>query len=80
MSEEERCELTDLLVAECSHCRGLDKSFDESLQVVHTDPDRDIGFPAMYKSVCDLCEKPIKPGDIICYSPQSFQYVHQGCA
>lgn len=74
---DERCEKTDLLPADCSHCRGLDEAHDMSMK---SKPDRSVGFIASYPGFCDFCDGPIEMGQMICYHPESFGYVHVSCA
>lgn len=52
---EDRCELTELLRAECAHCRKQDLPKPPPLD----------WFPARYDGWCALCRKPIEVGDEI---------------
>ncbi len=51
----ERCELTDLPIEMCAHCRGLD---------LPKPPPTD-WFPARFSGFCADCRKPIEVGDDI---------------
>jgi hypothetical protein len=58
---EQRCDLTDLLVSSCSHCRGLDKA--------KPGGDCTVGarFEARYGGRCPLCDNGFREGDIVGY-------------
>ena len=70
--DEDRCEKTDLIKSQCSHCRGLDR--------VEVKPDRLTGFHAQYEGWCEFGDHPIDIEDVICFHPESFSYVHLSCA
>jgi hypothetical protein len=57
-----RCDITELLLAECSHCRGLDKQPAPTWR-------RDAGpgpwFPAAYPGRCTQCATTFDPGERI---------------
>lgn len=59
----QRCELTELLVHECAHCRGLP----DPEQVPATAGTGELGplFRATYYGRCSDCREPILPGDHI---------------
>ena len=72
----ERCDKTDLLKPDCSHCRGMDPSPNVARKMearqeggvegalVH-EVDDDKWFIATHYGECDNCFKKIKPGDRI---------------
>lgn len=77
---EERCERSDLIKSQCSHCQGLDgKSgpYEKPTRILPND--RVTGFPASYEGHCDLCDNKIEIGQMICKSDHSFMYVHYDC-
>lgn len=53
-----RCELTELLVEQCAHCRGLDDP--ETPDVVKSRP-----FTAAYSGDCHWCGRRYSEGDRI---------------
>jgi hypothetical protein len=65
---DDRCEKTELLVAECAHCRP------------QPEPEpHDIGpvFDGVYRGECYGCDTHIDPGDKI--RAVDGWYVHEGC-
>jgi hypothetical protein len=58
----ERCERTELLTTECSHCRGLDRQPAPARR-----PGNGPGpwFPAAYPGRCSQCATSFDPGDRI---------------
>ena len=44
----DRCPITELLSAECAHCKGVDLPRDEQ-------PERGPWFPARYIGLCSAC-------------------------
>jgi hypothetical protein len=61
-----RCELTDLLVDSCAHCRGNTRSPDdeaaaERSEFATTAP----WFHAVRPGVCAVCREPFDPGTVI---------------
>jgi len=52
-----RCELTELLVSECAHCRGFEEE-----PVVSS---RGQWFTATYSGRCSNCKTSFEPGDRI---------------
>lgn len=60
-----RCDLTDLLAAECAHCRGL-----PNLDAALTYTPLDAGVPgpatkARFPGRCAGCDEPFRPGQTI---------------
>jgi hypothetical protein len=61
-----RCDLTDLLVDSCAHCRGNtlspdDETAAEREELVNTAP----WFHAVRPGVCAVCGEPFTPGTLI---------------
>jgi hypothetical protein len=52
-----RCDLTDLLVDSCSHCRGLDEPFRPGAVTVGAH------FVAQHNGECTTCDGPIVAGE-----------------
>ncbi len=67
---EARCEKTDLLESQCSHCRGMD-----SLPT----PRVITRFEAKYHSRCSLCDAAIERGDSAAYDADNDVICHD-CA
>lgn len=59
--DTERCELTELLVDQCAHCRGVDDL--PALPPKWSGPLTWI--PAQFPGRCSGCGEPINPGDWI---------------
>lgn len=80
-----RCDLTDLLVDQCAHCRKHDLDFDpaaldEGIELVDRDQS-EYGppFPAQYPGRCTDCGQRIHEGDTIRSCVLAGGYVHDGC-
>lgn len=85
-TSEERCELMDLPVGQCAHCRGLTDPDLEQASTWQAQPDRACGpgFLAKYPQSCFACDTPIRPGDTIHQLTKAgsgtFDYVCHACA
>jgi len=66
-----RCDLTDLEVTACAHCRGLSLDTAGPVKIVHR-------FPAHFDSGCDNCEGRIREGDVIGRTDEG-EYVCERC-
>jgi hypothetical protein len=58
MAAGDRCELTDLLVSDCAHCRGI-------AEERPIDPELGPWFAAAYPGHCARCSFPIRVGNTI---------------
>lgn len=77
---EERCERTDLIKSQCSHCRGLDKPEVKYDRFTDSDGKIQRGFRARFPGWCEFGDHPIEVDDVIQSHPESFSYVHVLCA
>lgn len=73
MAEEKRCEKTDLVASQCSHCVGLDTAHSVYVPRIRSG----MGFPANFESECRMCEQTIEPGDLI--TGTHVGYIHVDC-
>jgi hypothetical protein len=71
-NREPRCEKTEMLVRDCSHCRGHD-DFHEG------DWPADPPFPARYGGRCERCDHGFAEGDSIRRLQDEPGYIHNRC-
>lgn len=73
-AEEERCEKYELLVSQCSHCRGLD------IKPKAVNPNTFVGyFPAKFPGNCAECDEPFTPPDMIQRNSKGLGWVGTCC-
>lgn len=72
MSVEERCELTELLVSSCAHCRPE--------PVVRRRREPEHPYTANFVTRCGVCGLSIEIGDPIAQDGASGPWVHEECA
>lgn len=72
MTPEQRCDLTDLLVAQCGCPKHRGGEVIERPQTVGQ------AFEAMHDGVCSHCEHRIEPGQMIGRLADGDGYVHAG--
>jgi len=81
--DEQRCALTDLLVRDCGHCRGIAAEPDTPASArPWTWPDAALTGPATtarFSGWCAGCDDPIEPGQQI-HSDGHGGWVCAGCA
>lgn len=78
---DERCELTDLITAQCAHCRTPSKPvFTEALFTVPKDDGNEpvATFPARYAGRCADCDGFFEAGDWISRTGQG-EYICDEC-
>lgn len=70
----ERCEFTDLLKAECAHCKGVPPPKPPAR------PSRPAWAEARFRGRCAACGEPYGVGERIEYNPLSGGWVAPCCA
>jgi hypothetical protein len=72
MPDAERCELTDLEVTGCAHCRGITGQTPYYLTVGYR-------FTAKFTSRCPVCDRGIAEGDQMAKTVDG-EYICERCA
>ncbi len=67
----DRCDFSDLLVTDCSHCRGMD---------VPEPVFERYSFVARFDGVCRICSMDIVSGDRLTVVVEGSPAIHQECA
>lgn len=65
-----RCEFSDLLTTQCSHCLGVE---------IADEPDEYRGVPSMYEGWCAACEMQIDIEEMV-MRVEMFGWIHTSCA
>jgi hypothetical protein len=79
--DEERCELTELLVGQCAHClkhKSIEEQAKAHPAALAGDPR---WFPAQYPGACGHCGEPFTPGMLIrSLMPREIAWLASCCA